>query len=106
MSVQNGNEYVVDFTGASGVTEISGPGRGPGYTTAGDLETALQGQYLTITTTGGPIGMKLLDNPYTDNHAGSDGAPRFELVAVSPWLKPAVHEKYGYDTSDRRIAHR
>ncbi|MGB7158058.1 MAG: RHS repeat-associated core domain-containing protein [Tepidisphaeraceae bacterium] len=52
--------------------------------------------------TGGPLGVYMRHTAYGNNVVdGSLGAPRFKLSFAAP-ARP-VHERYGYDTSDRRV---
>ncbi|MGB7157406.1 MAG: hypothetical protein WBD40_05035, partial [Tepidisphaeraceae bacterium] len=61
---------------------------------------AHDGLSVTFTHAGGAIALRLFDVYYADNTAGPAlGAPTFTLGGV---LAP-VHERYAYDTSDRRV---
>jgi hypothetical protein len=60
---------------------------GHGWDNQALVEAANQGQFINFYHDGGPLGLRLLDNPYTDNIHGSPD-PTWELCTLVPEIVP------------------
>ena len=83
-----GTGYSVNYVPPDGFRVVYGggdtafPASSATFTTQAQAETANAGAALTFVHSGGPIGMYLNDNPYSDNSPGSPN-PTFALTQIS-----------------------
>ncbi|MGB7158791.1 MAG: RHS repeat domain-containing protein, partial [Tepidisphaeraceae bacterium] len=75
----------------------SAPGTSRAFPTVADVEALSMGRSVTIDHAGGPLGVQVQDTLFSENLGGVT----FRLRPAS--IATETHEKYAYDTSDRRV---